>query len=90
MKPLRRLTPHLIRAASFCGGAAIIHHEVWTAETAEPLLFFGGLWLAGAPIAEFLDKLRRFATLPAEVETEPPIEVEEPPPKRRHTDRRRS
>lgn len=76
---------HAIRIASFVGarrvvffvgGVAIVYHEVVIAEAAEPLLFLGGLWLAGAPIADLLDKLRRLAQAPSEGERPPPPEVE--------------
>lgn len=67
----RRLAPFIGRAIFFLGGSGIIYHEVVISDTAEPLLIFVGLWLAGAPIADFLDKLRRLAQL-----QEPP----EPPP----------
>jgi hypothetical protein len=60
----RRLTPFLVRAISTLGGAGIIYHEVWVADSAEPLLVFVGLWLAGAPIADLLDKLRKLADAP--------------------------
>lgn len=71
----RRLVPFLGRVVFFLGGTGIIYHEVVVSDTAEPLLIFVGLWLAGAPIADFLDKLRRLAQL-----QEPPPEPPEPQP----------
>ena len=59
--------PVLLRLASFVGGVLIIYHEVWISTSAEPLLVFVGLWLAGAPIADLLDQLRKIA-LPSERE----------------------
>lgn len=41
----------------------IMYHEVWVSDDSEPLLIFVGLWLCGAPIADFLDKIRRIASL---------------------------
>ena len=58
----RRLSPLFVRVASFLGGVAIMYHEVWVAPSAEPLLVFVGLWLAGAPLADLLDQLRRLAS----------------------------
>lgn len=65
MIKLTRLVPYVLRILSFLGGCAILYHEVAIADTAEPLLVFVGLWLSGAPIADFLDKLRRLAQLPS-------------------------
>lgn len=57
------VSPYLVRVISFIGGAGIIWHEVWVADSSEPLLVFVGLWLAGAPIADLLDKLRKMAQI---------------------------
>jgi hypothetical protein len=72
----RRVAPLLVRGVSTLGGGAILYHEVYIAQTAEPLLVFVGLWLAGAPIADLLDKLRRLAMT---VNDEPVPQVPEPP-----------
>lgn len=40
-------------------GVAILYHEVWVADTAEPLLVFLGLWFVGIPPAMFFDGLRK-------------------------------
>lgn len=58
---LRLLPPLFIRLSSFVGGVLIIYHEVWVSQSAEPLLVVVGLWLAGAPIADLLDQLRKLA-----------------------------
>lgn len=84
----RRLVPLAIRVASTVAGGAIIYHEVVVAETAEPLLIFVGLWLSGAPIADFLDKLRRLALTQQDVVEVPeapslPDTEGSPPPQRR-------
>lgn len=71
------LAPRAVRAASFVGGVAILYHEVVIAETGEWLFVFVGLWLAGAPVADLLDKLRRLARLPGDA---PPPETPEAPP----------
>jgi hypothetical protein len=81
----RRLVPLAIRIASTLAGAGIIYHEVVVTETAEPLLVFVGLWLSGAPIADFLDKLRRLASASQDVVEAPeaPESPEIPPSLRR-------
>jgi hypothetical protein len=58
---LRLLPPFFLRLSSFVGGVLIIYHEVWISQSAEPLLVVVGLWLAGAPVADLLDQLRRLA-----------------------------
>lgn len=58
----------------FAGGSAILYHEVWVTDSSEPILVIVGLWLTGAPIAEFLDKLRRIAALPASVSSASAVE----------------
>lgn len=68
----RRLVPLAVRLASTLAGGGILYHEVWVAESAEPLLVFVGLWLAGAPIADLLDKLRRLAQIAPEAKVPPP------------------
>lgn len=47
------------RVGAFIAGAAIIYHEVYIADTSEPLLIFLGLWLLGIPPALFFDGLRK-------------------------------
>jgi hypothetical protein len=74
----RRFVPLLLRGVSTVGGGLILYHEVYVSSTAEPLLVFVGLWLAGAPIADLLDKLRRLAgtvndeAIPAPPKVDPP------------------
>lgn len=53
------LRKQLTRLASTIAGAAILYHEVWIADTSEPLLIFLGLWLLGVPPAMFFDGLRK-------------------------------
>lgn len=48
-----------IRGMSAVGGVAILYHEVYIADSAEPLLVFLGLWLLGIPPALFFDGLRK-------------------------------
>lgn len=63
----------VVRTLTFMGGVAIIYHEVWLATDAQILLVILGLWLCGVPIADFLDKLRKLATLQGElIKEEPP------------------
>lgn len=61
-RPLnQRFAALAVRIASTVGGALILYHEVAVSADSEPFLVFVGLWLAGAPIADLLDKLRRLA-----------------------------
>lgn len=48
----------LARAVAATLGAGVLYHEIWVAETAEPLLLFLGLWLMGVPPAMFFDSVR--------------------------------
>lgn len=48
-----------LKCAAFIAGVVILFHEVWLADTAEPLLIFLGLWLCGIPPAMFFDGLRK-------------------------------
>lgn len=48
-----------LRGLAAVAGAAILYHEVYIADTAEPLLVFLGLWLLGIPPALFFDGLRK-------------------------------
>jgi hypothetical protein len=49
----------LSRVAAFIAGVAVLYHEIWIADSAEPLLVFLGLWLCGLPPAIFFDGLRK-------------------------------
>lgn len=72
-RPLnQRLAAIAVRALSMAGGIYILYHEVVVSQTAEALLVFVGLWLAGAPIADLLDKLRQLATSVKQQLPEPP------------------
>jgi hypothetical protein len=51
-----------LRGVSALAGAAVLYHEVYISDTAEPLLIFLGLWLLGIPPALFLDGLRKITT----------------------------
>jgi hypothetical protein len=75
---IRRARSHLIRALSTAGGGLILYHEVWVSSSAEPLLVLVGLWLAGAPIADLLDKLRTLTVEPPKPPN-PPSPPEVPP-----------
>lgn len=51
---IRRL---VLRILSFLGGAGILYHEVWVAETSEPILDFIALYLMGVPLADLIAHL---------------------------------
>lgn len=59
MNDLQKLKKLATRVLSGIAGAAIIYHEVYIADSAEPLLVLLGLWLLGIPPALFLDGLRK-------------------------------
>lgn len=56
---LRRCRGPLLRAMASSAGAVVLYHEVWVADTSEPLLIFLGLWLLGVPPAMFFDGMRK-------------------------------
>lgn len=49
----------MIRGGAFLSGVGVLYHEVFLAQTSEPLLVFLGLWLCGIPPAMFFDGLRK-------------------------------
>lgn len=51
-------------------GYRILHHEIYEAEQAEPILIGLGLWLCGVPVASFFDGLKKMgAAASSAVET---------------------
>lgn len=49
----------ILKAAGFYFGYRILHHEIYEADSAEPILIGLGLWLAGVPVATFFDGLKK-------------------------------
>lgn len=57
----QQATKLALRLGSLYVGYRILHHEIWEADTSEPLLIGLGLWLCGLPPALFLESLRKLA-----------------------------
>lgn len=57
-----------VRLASIYVGARIVYHEVWQADTAEPIVLGLGLWLIGVPPAMWMDGVRRLGRFAEVVE----------------------
>lgn len=55
----KKVNAWAIRAVSFYFGYTILHHEIYTAKTTDPLLVFLGLWLCGVAPATFFDSMRK-------------------------------
>lgn len=78
-----------LRVGTFVSGLGILYHEVFLAQTSEPLLVFLGLWFCGIPPAMFFDSLRKLSDQAKETLKDvaiegvprPPEEEPRPPPK---------
>lgn len=49
----------ILKAAGFYFGYRVLHHEIYEADSAEPILVGLGLWLCGVPVATFFDGLKK-------------------------------
>lgn len=55
----RAVNAWVVRGVSFYFGYRILHHEVYSVQSTDPLLVFVGLWLCGIAPTSFFDSLRR-------------------------------